>query len=145
MVKLPGLGASLEMSRISGWLNSFPEYKLISVDPRGHGKSEQPKDPKAHRIEEYRDDVLAVLDTLNIEKVKLLGISDGAQIGCAFASTYPDRTSALIDLDGFDDQDLCDPPVSDGRISLARTIRSRGWGTLFGRSLHHVVFRPTLR
>lgn len=130
IVKVPGLGANMEMSELCGWVSAFPDYRLILVDPRGHGKSDRPKDPYSHRIEEYREDVHAVLDASNGKKAIFWGTSDGAQVCCAFAQAYPDRVTAVIDLDGFDDRDLCDSPIREGRLDLARTVRTRGWSTV---------------
>jgi pimeloyl-ACP methyl ester carboxylesterase len=126
IVIIPGLGANIEMQRLCGWIGAFPKHRLVVVDPRGHGKSDRPRDPKAHAMQEYRDDLLAVLDISHVEKAVFLGISDGAKISCALAHAYPNRTSALIDLDGIDDRDLCEPPESNSRLDLARTVRSQG-------------------
>ena len=127
---LPGLGGGVEVARLADWLTVFPDYRMIGIDPRGHGSSDQPREPSAHRVEEYRDDVLAVLDAEHVDRAVGWGISDGSVICAALADAYPDRVSAIVDLDGFDDRDLCEDPLRQGRLDFARTVRARGWGPL---------------
>ena len=80
-----------------------------------------------HRIEAYRDDVLAVLDAERLHAVVGWGLSDGSEVWAALADAHPDRVSAIIDHDGFDDRDLCDEPLRQGRLDLARVVRTQGW------------------
>jgi len=125
VVNIPGLGGNTESWSLMGNGGAFPHHRLVLVDPRGHGKSGKPKDRMAHRIEEYRDDVLAVLDAEHSAKTVVWGISDGSKIGFALADAYPDRVSALIDHDGVEGGDLCDPPERERRLSAARMVRAK--------------------
>ncbi|HKN07036.1 MAG TPA: alpha/beta hydrolase [Thermoplasmata archaeon] len=128
VVFLPGLGGTVQMWNLIGGSGALPDRRLILIDPRGHGRSDKPTDRKAHRIEEYRDDVLAVLDTEHVSKAVLWGISDGSKIGCAFADAYPDRVTALIDHDGIEGEDLCEDPSRHERLDAAQQERTdRGW------------------
>jgi pimeloyl-ACP methyl ester carboxylesterase len=42
------------------------------------------------------DDVRAVMDAAGSEKAALFGVSEGGPMSVLFATTYPDRTSALV-------------------------------------------------
>ncbi len=125
VVSIPGLGCSVAIAKWIGYDTSLPGRRLILVDPRGHGRSDKPRDPTAHRIEEYRDDIRAVLDAQGVETAVLWGFSDGSEIACAFAAAYPNRITALIDHDGMEPVDLCDPPGSEERRAAARAVRAQ--------------------
>lgn len=72
-------------------------YRVIAIDTRGHGKS--PRGNMPFTIEQFADDLNNFLNKLNIDKITLLGFSDGANIGMKFALKYPEKLNALI-LDG---------------------------------------------
>lgn len=63
----------------SDWQYVFPSpplgYRLIAPDMRGHGASTNPSGSYSHK--ECAQDVLALLDELNIERVKAIGVSGG--------------------------------------------------------------------
>ena len=42
------------------------------------------------------DDVRAIMDAVGSERAALLGYSEGASMSALFATTYPDRTAALV-------------------------------------------------
>ena len=63
------------------------------MDTRGHGKSDRSKDLN---MEDLSLDVLDVLDFLKIEKINLLGFSDGANLALTFAKNFPNRIKRLI-------------------------------------------------
>lgn len=121
---IPGLGCSVAIAKWIGYDKSFPGRRLILVDPRGSGRSDKPRDLVAHRIEEYRDDMRAVLDAQGVETAVLWGFSIGSDIACAFAAAYPNRVTALIDHDGMEAVDLCDPPGSQELRDWAQAVRA---------------------
>jgi pimeloyl-ACP methyl ester carboxylesterase len=47
-------------------------------------------------VEQFADDLLAVLDAAGIQKTAIWGTSTGSVIGMRFAAKYPDRVSALV-------------------------------------------------
>jgi pimeloyl-ACP methyl ester carboxylesterase len=73
------------------------QYRVIAIDTRGHGKS--PRGDMPFTISQFADDLNNFLNKLNIDKITLLGFSDGANIGMKFALKYPEKLNALI-LDG---------------------------------------------
>jgi 3-oxoadipate enol-lactonase len=70
-----------------------PQFRVIRVDVRGHGRSPVPKRPYA--LEDLADDVLGVLDGLGIAKAHWVGLSMGGMIGQAFAIDHGDRLGRL--------------------------------------------------
>lgn len=70
------------------------QYRVISIDTRGHGKSERGDAP--FTIRQFAEDLLNFMDEHGIEKADLLGFSDGGNIALIFAIKYPDRVNHLI-------------------------------------------------
>jgi 3-oxoadipate enol-lactonase len=81
------------------WRQQIPhfarQYRIVSIDMRGHGESAAPDYP--YSLEMLSEDVIGVLDSLGIERpVIFLGISIGAMIGQALALRHADRLRALV-------------------------------------------------
>ncbi len=68
-------------------------YTVITYDQRGTGRSEH---SPVSSIEQLRDDLLALLDTLGLETVDFLGHSTGGNIGQIVAIENPDRLAKLV-------------------------------------------------
>lgn len=68
--------------------------RVIMFDKRGVGLS----DPVsfAPTLEQRMDDLTAVMDAAGSESAVLFGSSEGGPMSILFASTYPDRTRALV-------------------------------------------------
>jgi class 3 adenylate cyclase len=86
------------------WIWQYPHFapfverlasnrRVTLVNTRGMGLSDR---PRVTTIESRMDDVLAVLDTLEIERCSLLGIGETAATSIVFAATYPERVERLI-------------------------------------------------
>jgi pimeloyl-ACP methyl ester carboxylesterase len=71
-------------------------HRVIALDQRGFGWSEAPAD--GYEKEDLADDVLAVLDALGIERVKLVGHDWGAWIGFLLALKAPERIDRYLAL-----------------------------------------------
>lgn len=70
------------------------EYRVITPDQRGHGKSDKPHDPKKYG-HEMAEDVVRLLDHLKVEKAHLVGYSMGASVAGTLLVTHPDRLSSV--------------------------------------------------
>ncbi len=70
------------------------KYRVIAVDTRGHGRS--PRGVSPFTMDQFVEDLKNILDKLRIEKLILLGFSDGANIAMKFALKYEHMLSALI-------------------------------------------------
>lgn len=71
------------------------EYTIIAPHLHGHGHSSH---RTAYTTAYYREDVadiIALLDTLALERVLVLGFSDGAIVGLLLAALHPERVIAL--------------------------------------------------
>jgi len=67
-----------------------PDYKVIALDNRGHGRSDKPHDPKLYGPESVND-VVRLLDHLKIEKAHVVGYSMGAFMTNYLVATHPSR------------------------------------------------------
>jgi pimeloyl-ACP methyl ester carboxylesterase len=70
------------------------DHKVIVADSRGHGRSTRSQQPFSYA--QMADDYLALLDFLKINKVALVGWSDGGIIGLDIAIRHPERLSRLF-------------------------------------------------
>lgn len=66
---------------------------VIAVDHRGHGGSPAPAGP--YTIADLGGDVVALLDTLGLEAVHLVGLSLGGAVGQWLAAHHPQRVQTL--------------------------------------------------
>ena len=64
-------------------------FRVLRIDMRGHGGSDPVSGP--YTMSELAGDVLAVLDTLALEKIHYIGLSIGGMIGQAFAIEHASR------------------------------------------------------
>ncbi|MEZ4867859.1 MAG: alpha/beta hydrolase [Caldilineaceae bacterium] len=69
-------------------------YKVIAIDSRGHGRSTFTEEPISYAL--MATDVIALLDKLGIERVAVVGWSDGGMIGLELALHHPERLHKLI-------------------------------------------------
>jgi pimeloyl-ACP methyl ester carboxylesterase len=70
--------------------------RLIVVDKRGTGVSDRVSPNDLPPLEDLVDDLTAVLDSVDSERVVPFGVSDSGALSAMFASTRPDRTAGLI-------------------------------------------------
>jgi len=93
LVLIHGLGSS---SR--DWEFQIPSlvenYQVITVDVRGHGKSELASGK--YSIELFADDIAKLLTHLELPKVSLIGLSMGGMISLELAVKNPDLIKSLV-------------------------------------------------
>ena len=70
------------------------DHLVIVADSRGHGRSTRTAEPFGYDL--MSSDYLALLDYLKIDKVDLVGWSDGGIIGLDIAMTHPERLDHLF-------------------------------------------------
>ncbi len=66
------------------------DYRVISPDSRGHGRSDKPHDPGKYGVQMV-EDLVRLLDHLNIEKAHVIGYSMGGFITLKLAVMHPER------------------------------------------------------
>jgi len=76
------------------WGNQVPAltaagHRVILIDSRGHGRSTRDERPFTYELME--SDVVAVMDTLKVQKAAVVGWSDGAIVSLVMALKDPDR------------------------------------------------------
>ena len=75
------------------------EFRVITLDIRGCGKSDHPTE--LFSMEDLADDIRALSDHLNLDKIHLGGHSFGGMIAQHFALNYPNRLNKLILMSTF--------------------------------------------
>ncbi|HET7417938.1 MAG TPA: alpha/beta hydrolase [Solirubrobacterales bacterium] len=82
------------------WRHLMPaladRYRVIALDLRGFGWSEAPKD--GYEKENLVDDILAVLDELGIDRLKLVGHDWGGWLGFLLCLREPERFERYLSL-----------------------------------------------
>lgn len=71
-------------------------YRVVTVDPRGNGRSDRPTDPAAYQFAEQVADALAVLDELGVASATAAGVSCGGNVATLLAATAPDRVDGVV-------------------------------------------------
>lgn len=75
--------------------------RLICFDQRGTGISDPVALSEVATLEQWLDDVKAVMDAANSKQAVLVGVGGGGPLSILFAATYPERTRALVLLNTF--------------------------------------------
>ena len=75
-------------------IDLMKDHLVIVADSRGHGRSTRTEAPFGYDL--MSSDYLALLDYLKIDKVDLVGWSDGGIIGLDIAMTHPERLNHLF-------------------------------------------------
>lgn len=70
------------------------EFHVIAYDHRGHGGSPAPAGPYA--LDDLAQDVLALLDEFQLERVHLVGLSLGGMVAARIAAQAPHRVDRLV-------------------------------------------------
>lgn len=87
-----GGGSGMDHRQWEGQFAEFRDrFRLIGVDPRGVGRSSLPTAPFS-----YTEDLLAVLDTLQIEKAIVAGLSFAGGVAIDFALAHANRVHAIV-------------------------------------------------
>jgi pimeloyl-ACP methyl ester carboxylesterase len=116
MVLIHGLGLNIELGwEAPGITAALSEnYRVISMDVRGHGKSGKPHDPTAYGAPQLSLDVSNLLDHLGIAKAHIVGYSMGGNIALDFLISHPDRCqSVVVAATGWIDPDYTGPDFGE--------------------------------
>jgi pimeloyl-ACP methyl ester carboxylesterase len=87
------------------------DHMVIVADSRGHGRSTRNAEPFGYAL--MASDYLALLDVLGVQKVDLVGWSDGGIIGLEIAMRHPERLGRLFAHAANITVDGVDPAVAD--------------------------------
>jgi class 3 adenylate cyclase len=75
--------------------------RLIVLDKRGTGLSDPVPLGRLPTLEEWMDDMRAVLDAVASQRTAVVAGVGASYLAILFAATYPERTSALVLIDGY--------------------------------------------
>ena len=101
LVLVPGLGSPAREWSDRGYLETLADrFRVLVVDPLGHGLSEVPADPDEYLQPDVSEDVVAVMDAAGVEQAVLWGYSRGSSIAAIVAVDHPERVDSLV-LGGF--------------------------------------------
>jgi pimeloyl-ACP methyl ester carboxylesterase len=81
-----------------------PARRSVALDFRGHGRSEAPKNGD-YSIAGMVGDIEAVVDTLGLQRIVLVGHSMGGGVALSYAGAHPERVAGLLLVD----------PIGDGK------------------------------
>ena len=96
--------------------------RLICFDQRGTGLSDPAPLTHLPTLEQWMDDVRAVMDATGSRRAAVLGSGGGGLMSTLFAATHPERTRALVLLNSYprlvrtDDYPIGTSPEFEGRV-----------------------------
>jgi pimeloyl-ACP methyl ester carboxylesterase len=113
-----------------------PKYKVITVDLRGHGKSDKPKAP--YSIPMFAKDIAGLIKNLDLKDVNIVGISLGGAIVMQLTINYPELIKNLVVVNS--SAAVMDPNALKETInSRTEIIKNEGMEGM-GRTLASVLF-----
>ena len=127
-------------------LRRFGEFgRLIQMDPRGVGLSDPIEDLPT--LEDWVDDVSAVLAAVGSERAAFVGHGIAAQLFMLFAAMHPNQTAALVTVNGYARMRRADDypwgqPAGYAAASLQLIADSWGTGTALGASSLGLGYSP---
>jgi aminoacrylate hydrolase len=118
LILSPGLGGSGAY-----WAQNLPafaaRYRVLLYDHRGTGRSDRAL-PETVRVEDFADDVLALMDALGIERASFMGHAAGGVAGLALALKAPEQLDRLVVVNGWAAPDPHFRRCFDARLALLR-------------------------
>jgi class 3 adenylate cyclase len=128
--------AQWEFEPLADLLHQLASFsRLILFDKRGTGLSDPVSIDDLPTLEEWIDDMRAVLDAVGSERTAVLSGIGASLMTMVFAATYPERTSALVLVDPYARVSAApDYPFGRPPDELPRVLDRLGstWGTSGG-------------
>jgi pimeloyl-ACP methyl ester carboxylesterase len=120
-----GAGSS-SMWRDGGYVDRLSGFRTLSLDHRGRGASDRPRDLAAHRLDAYVDDVKGLVDDTGCDRFAFVGYSFGGLVGLVLAAREP-RLAGLVALGAVFDPPDTEPtssayPSTGGMAALVSAI-----------------------
>jgi pimeloyl-ACP methyl ester carboxylesterase len=97
VVLIHGLGANLAFWYMGVARSLSRHYHVIMYDLRGHGRSGSPQ--FGYKLDHMTEDLDALLNHLNLDRVHLVGHSFGARVALYATMQQPDRVASLTIAD----------------------------------------------
>lgn len=101
IILVHGTGLSRAMWRGLGYTKVLEQpFHVVSLDLRGHGRSDKPHHENAYRMDLLVGDVLAVLDAVGVSRAHYFGYSAGARLGFSLIASSPKRINSFTSAGG---------------------------------------------
>lgn len=98
---LHGTALSQAIWRGFGYLSELsPDRPVITLDLRGHGRSDKPHEQADYAMTWFITDVLTLLDHLGFDRVHLAGYSLGGRVGFSLAAEHAQRLASFVSIAG---------------------------------------------
>lgn len=117
-----------------------PAVRVIAPDLRGLGESTLPEGGAS--LDDYADDLRALLDALGVERATVGGLSMGGYITFAFYRKYASRVRGLVLADTRPQPDS--PEAKKGRAENIALVQQKGGGALAEKMLPKMLTPKTL-
>jgi 3-oxoadipate enol-lactonase len=110
--------------------------RVLAVDARGHGGSDPTDEPMS--LQDYADDVVAVMAELGITRAPIVGMSMGGMIAQTLVVSSPELVSSLVlaDTCARADEQMAAGMRAVGGLALAQGMRT------VAQSVRPVTFSP---
>lgn len=117
LILLHGLPGSAARWCEAGYVDQLAQdFQVISIDSRGHGASDKPREPDAYHFNCIAEDILAVADACGVAMFRCLGSSWGANAALRLAAGNK-RVTHVVAIGG----------VFGTTMSEERAERARKW------------------
>ena len=115
-----GLGGSANY-----WKPNIPalaaQYRVVAYDHRGTGRSDRTL-PDVVTVDDFADDILALMDALDIGRAHVVGHAAGGVAGLALAAKAADRVDRLVVVNGWVGPDPHFLRCFEVRLNLLRHV-----------------------
>jgi aminoacrylate hydrolase len=115
-----GLGGSA-----SYWAPNLPalaeHFRVLIYDHRGTGRSDRAL-PEVVAVDDFADDILALMDALGINRAHMVGHAAGGVAGMALALKAPERLDKLVVVNGWAKADPHFLRCFEARLNLLRYV-----------------------
>ena len=107
------------------WQPNIPalaeHFRVIPYDHRGTGRSDRAL-PNVVTVDDFADDILALMDALDIPNAHLVGHAAGGVAGLALAMKAPERLDKLVVVNGWAKADPHFLRCFEARLNLLRHV-----------------------
>src|SRR3954468_5744864 len=117
-------------------------WRLIAPDLAGLGSSDD-RDGESAALDDYAQDIVALLDRLEIRRAHVAGLSLGGYVALAIARLTPDRVDGLVLADTKAPADTTDQRAA--RDTLIATVEHGGADAVAVEMLPRLVGQTTAR
>jgi pimeloyl-ACP methyl ester carboxylesterase len=90
-------GAFMGTDQMQSWVSAFAGDRAVIVfDQQGHGRT--PDTPRAMSLEQFAEDAAELLHALEVERVHVMGYSQGGGVALQLALRHPALVDKLVSL-----------------------------------------------